>query len=87
MIDTRENAYAERLPRADALLARDGAADLVRRRKSSMPGYSEAARNSDVAALGTAEQRDQWERVSAPRTRSPLEAAGPDREELANACG
>ena len=34
MIDTRERAYAERLPRADALLATDAADELQRRREA-----------------------------------------------------
>ena len=83
MIDTRERAFSERLPRADELLAQDGAADLVRRRNELDSRLAEVARTADFAALGTAEQRDQWERVKAAEEALALEPAGADRDELA----
>jgi hypothetical protein len=63
MIDTREKAYAERLPKTDALLA-DGTADRYQRRRDELDGRLntiEAA--GDVSALGSPEERDQWARI------------------------
>jgi hypothetical protein len=63
MIATRERAYAERLPRADALLA-SGALNTLQQRdvalETELRGI-EAQR--DVAALGTPEERAQWARI------------------------
>jgi len=78
MIDTREKAFAERLPRADALLAQGGVETLGRRRnalESRLNGV-EAAR--DVAALGNAEQREQWARIQ--RAEQALESEPPGEE-------
>ncbi|MGB8328261.1 MAG: hypothetical protein WCE48_11885, partial [Steroidobacteraceae bacterium] len=63
MIDTREKAYAVRVPRADALLAAGGAEKLRRRREELGVRLEAVERDGDVAALGTARQRDQWARV------------------------
>jgi hypothetical protein len=63
MIETRERAYAERLPRADALLA-SGALEKLRQRdqrlESQLTGIE--ARH-DAPALGTSAEREQWARV------------------------
>ncbi len=63
MIDTREKAYAERLPRADALLA-SGAADKLQQRRVDLENRVNAIeKGQDVAALGSAEEREQWTRI------------------------
>ncbi|MBS0364304.1 MAG: hypothetical protein JSR67_00600 [Proteobacteria bacterium] len=63
MIDTRERAYAERLPRADALLA-SGAVEHLQEREVALENeLSDIRARHDVAALGTAEERDQWART------------------------
>ena len=60
MIDTRERAYSERLPRADALLA-TGAADELQRRREELAGrLNSVAAENDIAALGSPEEREQW---------------------------
>ena len=75
MIDTREHAYAERLPRTDALLA-SAAADKLQQRRADLELRLNAIDSTqDAAALGSAEERDQWARIQR------LEAA------LANAPG
>ena len=64
MIDTRERAYAERLPRADALLASGAVEQLQqRRRRSREPAATASRAQQDVAALGSAEEREQWARI------------------------
>ena len=63
MIDTREKAFGERLPRADALLAQNGAEQLLGRRNAADSRLGEIERDRDFAALGTDEQQDQWSRI------------------------
>ncbi len=65
MIDTREAAFAERLPRADALLASNSGEALVAQRNGIEARLDAVAAGGDVAALGNAGQRDQWDRIRA----------------------
>jgi hypothetical protein len=63
MIDTRERAYAERLPRADALLA-SGVLERLQQRKAALDNrLHDIEAQHDVAALGSDTERDQWSRV------------------------
>ena len=63
MIDTRERAYAERLPRADALLA-SGAVEKLQQRHVALENELRAIESQhDVAALGTPGEREQWARA------------------------
>jgi lipopolysaccharide biosynthesis regulator YciM len=78
MIDTRERAYAERLPPADALLA-SGAADAMRGKRDMLSSELDRIEQAnDFAALGSAEQRDQWERIQ--RIEAGLATAPSDEE-------
>jgi hypothetical protein len=82
MIDTRERAYAERLPRVDALLA-SGAVEKLAQRKTDLESRVNGIDSEkDVAALGSAEERDQWARLQ--RVEAALAAApdDPERAEL-----
>jgi lipopolysaccharide biosynthesis regulator YciM len=81
MIDTREKAYAERLPRADAMLA-GGALDKDQHVRDDLESRLNAIETQgDVAALGSPEERDQWARIE--RLEAAL-ANAPDDEENAN---
>ena len=81
MIDTRERAYAERLPRVDALLA-SGAVEKLAQRKGDLESRVNAIDgDKDVAALGSPEEREQWARVQ--RVEAAL-AAAPDDQERAD---
>jgi len=63
MIATRERAYAERLPRVDALLA-SGALEKLQQRDAQLENQLRTIQAThDVAALGTPEERDQWARI------------------------
>ena len=63
MIDTREHAYAERLPKVDALLA-SGAVTQLQQRNVELAGRLQTIEaRHDVAALGTDTERDQWARI------------------------
>jgi hypothetical protein len=80
MIDTRERAYAERLPRADELLASD-ALEQRRRMRNELEGRLNAIEaEGDVAALGSPEEREQWARIL--RIEAAL-AGAPDDEDTA----
>jgi hypothetical protein len=82
MIDTRERAYAQRLPRVDALLA-SGAVEKLAQRKTDLESRVNGIDGEkDVAALGSAEERDQWARLQ--RVEAALAAApdDPERAEL-----
>lgn len=63
MIQTREAAYAERTPRVDGLLGSDALRAAEARRKHVQGRFNDIVNNNDVAALGTPEQRAQWQRV------------------------
>jgi hypothetical protein len=63
MLDTRERAYQERVPQADALLA-SGRLDRYGNDRANAGGQLDQVEQSqDVAALGTAAERDQWARI------------------------
>jgi len=80
MIGTRERAYAERLPRADALLASDAVGKLEQRNTSLEGELRDIESRHDAAALGTDVERAQWARLQ--RLEAAL-AGAPDTPENA----
>jgi hypothetical protein len=80
MIGTREKAYAERIPRVDAMLRGDTLDALAARREQVEGRINNVVIMEDVAALGTAEQRAQWQRIAAIEAGL---AAEPDNDEAA----
>ena len=63
MIDTRDRAYAERVPRAQELLA-SGAVDRLQQRDVALQNeLHDIVARHDVAALATDPERVQWARV------------------------
>jgi hypothetical protein len=86
MIETREAAYAERIPRTDALLGSDALRQAEARRKAVEGRFNDVVNLQDVAALGTPEQREQWRRVlvvEAALAAQPGEDTAAAREKLA----
>jgi lipopolysaccharide biosynthesis regulator YciM len=81
MIGARESAYTERIPRVDALLRGDKLDALTARRKEVEGRINDVVIMEDAAALGTPEQRGQWERIA--NIEAGL-AAEPDNEETAS---
>ncbi|HLA74025.1 MAG TPA: hypothetical protein VK624_21155 [Steroidobacteraceae bacterium] len=78
MLDTRERAYAERVPQADAVLA-SGRLDKYGAERANTGGRLDQVEVAqDVPALGTAEERDQWARIV--RLEAALLAAPHDEE-------
>jgi len=84
MIDTRERAYAERLPRTDALLATDAPAHLRAARAEVESRLNAIETDDEVAALGSPTEREQWERVT--RLAEQIDALPPslERDEAAD---
>jgi hypothetical protein len=63
MIDTRQLANQERLPRADALLAGNAPERLLAARAAVDARLTAIETANDVAALGNAGEQDQWHKV------------------------
>jgi hypothetical protein len=63
MIDTRREAYAERLPRTDALLAKNPTVDMLAERAAVDTRLTAIETGADVAALGDPKERDQWAKI------------------------
>ena len=84
MIDTREQAYAKRLPQADALLASDAPARLAAARAAADSRLNAIEIGNDVAALGTAEERDQWAQIQHMEDEAGAMPAGPEQEDSAD---
>ena len=63
MIDTRERAYAQRLPQVDQLLA-SGAVDQLQHRRDDLEArLATIEARQDVAALGSPQERAHWEQI------------------------
>lgn len=63
MIAARHRAYAQRLPKVDAMLSSGSLADLRQRRQAVADRLARVARIRDVTALATPDERTQWARV------------------------
>jgi len=81
MIEAREKAYAERIPRTDALLASGSLEQLTARREALEGRVNDIVNMDDVAALGTPGQRAQWQRIQDLET--ALAAAPADEQAAA----
>ena len=78
MIDTRQRAYAERLPQVDALLAADQQSKLRDARAAAGAQLDAVVTGNDVVALGTPSEREQWTRIAG--LDEPLAAMPPGLE-------
>src|SRR6202030_257707 len=82
MIETRERAYAERLPRADTLLA-SGAVEKLQQRNVVLANELRTIETQhDMAALGTASERAQWARVQRVEAALAQQPDTPENAEL-----
>ena len=82
MIDTREKAYGERLPRADALLASDAPAKMLAARAAIDSRLTAIETGADVAALGTSDEQSQWAKIRQLEA-AAVNASGGSADELA----
>jgi lipopolysaccharide biosynthesis regulator YciM len=81
MIDTRRRAYAERLPRADALLASDRLSQLNGNRTAVGSQLDAAETGDEVASLGNPTERAQWASVARLEEQLASLPPGPERDE------
>jgi len=82
MIDTRDRAYAERVPRAQQLLA-SGAVDHLQQRDVALQNQlRDVVARHDVAALGTDAERAQWARMRRVETAVVGAPDTPDNPDL-----
>lgn len=63
MLDTRQEAYRLRVPKADAVLAATDLDALTRKRVDFESRINEIEASNDVAALGTADEQQTWRRL------------------------
>jgi hypothetical protein len=80
MLDTRQEAYRQRVPKADAVLAATDLGALTQKRVDFESRLNEIERSDDVAALGTPEEQRTWARL---RRIEDYLAAHPDDPDLA----
>ena len=80
MLDTRQEKYRQRVPKADALLAATDLDGLNQKRDDFESRINEIEKSNDVAALGTPEEQQTWARLK--RIEEFL-AAHPDDPDLA----
>jgi hypothetical protein len=80
MLDTRKEAYNERVPKADAVLAATDLPGLTQKRVDFESRINDIEKSNDVAALGTPEEQQTWARLK--RIEDYL-AAHPDDPDLA----
>ncbi len=63
MLETRDKAYAQRVPKADAVLGATDLGELTRRRVNLESRINEIEKSNDVAALGTPEEQRTWAKL------------------------
>jgi hypothetical protein len=63
MLDTRQEAYNERVPKADAVMAATDLGALTQKRVDFESRINEIEKSNDVAALGTPEEQRTWVRL------------------------
>ena len=63
MLDTRQEAYNERVPKADAVMAATDLDALTQRRVDFESRINEIEKSNDVAALGTPDEQRTWRRL------------------------
>jgi tetratricopeptide (TPR) repeat protein len=63
MLDTRQEAYNQRVPKADAVLAATDLDGLTQKRVDFESRINEIEKSNDVAALGTPEEQQTWARL------------------------
>jgi hypothetical protein len=63
MLDTRQHAYDERVPKADAVIAATDLDALAKKRVDFESRLNDIEKSDDFAALGTAEEQRNWARL------------------------
>lgn len=81
MIDTRQRAFAERLPRVEALLAGDQLGTMRGARANVGAQLDAVETGNDVAALGTRTEREQWGQIGQLEEEITAAPTGSEREQ------
>jgi hypothetical protein len=63
MLDTRQHAYDEEVPKADAVMAATNLDALTQKRVDFESRINAIEKSNDVAALGTPDEQRTWERI------------------------
>jgi hypothetical protein len=63
MLDTRQEAYGQQLPKADAVMAATDLDALTQKRVDFESRINQIEKSEDFAALGTAEEQQNWARL------------------------
>jgi len=63
MLDTRQQAYDERVPKADAVMAATDLDALAKKRVDFESRINEIEKSNEVAALGTPKEQHDWARI------------------------
>jgi len=82
IIDTKQKAYAERLPKADAVMATADLDGLARKRVDFESRIDEIEKSNDVAALGTPEEQATWAKLQRIEEYLAAHPGDPDLEEM-----
>lgn len=80
MLDTRQEAYRQRVPKADAVMAATNLDAMTQQRVDFESRINEIEKSNDVAALGTPEEQRTWVRL---KQIEEYLAAHPDDPDLA----
>ncbi len=81
MLETRQEAYNQRVPKADAVMAATDLAALTHQRVEFESRINEIEKSNDAAALGTPEEQRRWKRL---KHIEDYLAAHPDDPDLAD---
>ena len=82
MLDTRQTAYDQRAPKADAVMAATDLNALTQRRVDFESRIDEIEQSNDVAALGTAQEQRNWARLKRIEDYLALHPDDPDLAEM-----
>jgi tetratricopeptide (TPR) repeat protein len=82
MLDTRQTAYDQRAPKADAVMAATDLDALTKRRVDFESRINEIEHSDDVAALGTPEEQQNWARLKRVDDYLAAHPDDPDLEDM-----
>jgi len=82
MLDTRQEAYNERVPKADAVMAATDLDALTQKRVDFESRLNAIEKSNDVAALGTPEEQQTWTKLKRIEDYLALHPDDPDLQEM-----
>ncbi len=82
MLDTRQEAYNQELPKADAVMSATDLSKLTQQRVAFESRLNDIEKSDDVAALGTPEEQQNWARLKHIEDFLALHPDDPDLTEM-----